>query len=99
MQEEPLEGETRPSEYYIPHEEFSGTPPRRSDQDIRRDIETALFYDDLVRSYEVQVAVQDGIVTLAGTVDSDTALTRALRDAKTVPGVRDIQNNLQVRRS
>jgi len=99
MQEEPLDDETYRSEYYIPHEELSGTPPHRSDEDIRRDIETALFYDDLVRSYEVQVAVQDGMVTLKGTVDDDIAIRRAVDHAKAVPGVRDVCNNLQLRGS
>lgn len=97
MQEEPFDDELSPSEFYIPHGDLSGEPPRRADEDIRRDIETALFYDDLVRSYEVQVAVQDGVVTLTGTVDDDTAIWRSVEHAKAVPGVRDVRNDLQVR--
>ena len=34
-----------------------GEPPRRSDEDIRRDLESILFYDDLVRSYDRTYAV------------------------------------------
>ncbi len=86
-----------PSVFYMgDHGPFPGQVTPRSDQDIKRDVETALFYDDAVSSIGIQVSVQDGMVTLDGTVSSTLAKDLAAQDAWTVSGVRGVQNNLVV---
>jgi hypothetical protein len=73
-----------------------GEAPRRNDQDICHDVETALFYDDAVSSLTIKVGVRSGIVTLDGTVESDLAKRLASQDAWQVAGVRGVEDHLQV---
>lgn len=84
-------------EFYMPYSGVPGEVPPRSDSDIARDVERALFYDELVKSYEIRTVVSDGNVTLSGTVD-DGSTRRIVEDlVKRVPGVKGITNNIQVR--
>lgn len=79
--------------------EFADLPgqiPRRPDDDIKRDIESNLFYDDLVRSYGIKIDVADGVVTLSGTVSDEFERRRAVADAQKAPGVRQIIDDLQI---
>ncbi len=86
-----------PNVFYMgDHGPFPGQIPKRADGDIRRDVETALFYDDAVSSIGIDVSVQDGVVTLNGKVGSSLAKDLAAQDAWKVGGVRGVQNNLQV---
>lgn len=86
-----------PNVFYMgDHGPFPGQIPRRADGDIRRDVETALFYDDAVSSIGIDVSVRDGVVTLNGKVNSELAKDLAAQDAWKVGGVRGVQNNLQV---
>jgi hypothetical protein len=78
------------------HGPFKGSVPPRPDDDIRSDVETALFYDEAVSSLGVQVTVQGGMVTLEGTVSSDLAKRLAEEDTWRVSGVRRVTNNLKV---
>src|SRR5258708_26066967 len=55
------------------HGPFKGSVPPRSDDDIRSDVESALFYDEAVSSLTVRIDVQNGNVTLQGTVSSELA--------------------------
>ncbi len=70
---------------------------KRDDEAIRHDVESSLFYDNLVSSYEVKVSAKDGVVTLDGTVDDNGAKIAAEEDAKVIPGVREVQNNLTIK--
>lgn len=79
------------------HGPFPGQGPSRSDVDIKRDVDTALFYDTAVRSLDVDVKVEQGVVTMSGCVGSDLAKRMADEDAWKVAGVRQVQNNLQVK--
>jgi len=87
-----------PRTYYFPTGmgPYAGRVMQRPDEDIKRDVETALFYDTWVNSYQVHVDVKDGVVTLTGTVDSSFEKRAAGDDAWEVPGVRDVRNNLQI---
>ena len=96
-QERERDQELNPTEFYMPYEPPAGEAPHRTDADIRRDVEKGLFYDDIVRSYEVQVDVHDGNVTLSGTVASDAERFEAEKVAGTVPGTRSVTNNIQVK--
>jgi len=48
------------------------TPVRRSDADVRKDIQAALRQDPATESYQVAVSVQNGVATLTGSVGSYT---------------------------
>ena len=68
----------------------------RSDTDIARDVEDALLTDSATESYEVRVAVNDGIVTLIGTVDSWREKRLAGTVARGVRGVTGLENQIDV---
>jgi len=86
-----------PKVYYMgDHGPFPGKAPTRSDEDIKRDVDTALFYDEAVSSLGIDVDVKGGEVTLNGTVNSELAKDLAGEDAWKVGGVRGVQNDLKV---
>jgi hypothetical protein len=92
------EEKVEPKVYYMgDHGPFPGQAPTRSDEDIKRDVDTALFYDEVVSSLGVKVSVNNGVVTLSGEVNSDQAKRSADQDAWQVAGVKDVKNELQVR--
>jgi osmotically-inducible protein OsmY len=76
------------------HGPFQGQGPKRSDDDIRQDVESALFYDDAVSSIGINVAVNAGNVILSGKASSDLEKRRAGADAWRVVGVTNVENNL-----
>ena len=87
-----------PTHYYVP--EYYGPyrgQIRRPDEDIRRDIESILFYDSWVPAENINIEVKDGVVTLTGTVASGFEKRAAGDDAWDVPGVRDVCNLLEIR--
>jgi osmotically-inducible protein OsmY len=72
---------------------------RKSDDDIRLAVETALSYDPRVASFDVHVDVTQGRVRLHGIVDNLKAKQAALRTAQNTVGVVDVSNYLRVRPS
>lgn len=70
---------------------------KRADNRIEEDINDRLTDDSLVDASEVDVAVQNGEVTLTGTVDSREAKRRAEDIAESVPGVTHLENRIKVR--
>ena len=70
---------------------------RRSDERIREEGCERLTDDPLVDASEIEIAVQDGEVTLAGTVDDRRTRRRAEDIAESVSGVLHVQNNLRPR--
>jgi osmotically-inducible protein OsmY len=66
------------------------------DVKLRRDVEQALLNDPATDSYEVDVEVSSGVVTLSGTVDSWQERRLSEFVAKGVRGVRDLKSNLEV---
>jgi osmotically-inducible protein OsmY len=70
---------------------------RRSDDRIREDINDRLTEDAYIDATEIAVTVQNGDVTLDGTVDKRMAKRRAEDIAEAVSGVGNVQNNLRVR--
>jgi osmotically-inducible protein OsmY len=78
----------------------TGRGPRgytRSDSRIFEDVCDRLGFDWDVDATDIEVRVNNGEVTLDGTVDSRAARQRAEYLAADVWGVRDVQNNLRVR--
>ena len=85
---------------YAPVAPYSGpkvsyvTPGVRSDAEIGTDVVNALRNDTWVDSSNIAVAVNNGVVTLTGTVPNLFQKRQAGDDAWDVPGVVDVQNNL-----
>jgi len=71
----------------------------RSDARIREAVKSAFLYDPRVYSFNPEVSVQDGIVTLRGIVSNLGAKRAAESDAQNVIGVDYVRNNLKVRPS
>ncbi len=70
----------------------------RSDADIRREIVDEVFADLTgVHREEVDVEVDDGVVTLTGEIDRRSAVTPAVRHVERVAGVVDVINDLSYR--
>jgi osmotically-inducible protein OsmY len=66
------------------------------DEEVKKDIVDQLYWDSRVDAANVSVAVEDGAVTLSGTVGNYAALQAASLDAWTTPGVASVENNLKV---
>jgi osmotically-inducible protein OsmY len=69
----------------------------RSDSEIKQDVEWELKWDREIDATDIAVAVKDGVVTLSGFVRSYLHKPQAEIDAKRVPGVRAVANDIQVR--
>lgn len=79
-------------------EDHRGRGPKnyaRSDERIREDVNDRLTEDVWIDASEIEVAVQDGEVTLTGTVEDRRAKRRAEDLADDVTGVKHVQNNLR----
>jgi osmotically-inducible protein OsmY len=69
----------------------------RTDSDITKDVIAELRWEQGLRNDDVAVGVRDGVVTLAGFVDSYADKWRAERVATRVKGVRAVANDLEVK--
>lgn len=70
--------------------------PVRSDQQIAADVNAKIAAESALSGQEVQAAVQNGVVTLSGSVDNDAARALAGNDSGSVDGVKTVVNNLTV---
>jgi osmotically-inducible protein OsmY len=70
---------------------------QRSDNDIQRDILAELQWEPSLREDDIAVAVRDGVVTLAGFVDSYVDKWKAERVVSKVRGVKAIANDIEVK--
>jgi len=78
---------------------FTGRGPKgykRSDDRIREDVCDRLSVDDEVDASEIEVRVENGEVTLVGTVQTRSMKHQAEDLAEAVPGVNDVHNQLRV---
>ncbi len=71
-------------------------PPKRNDETIEGDIRQAFQEDQATDSYQIDVNVDDGEVTLRGTVDSWAEKSLCGEVAKSVTGVKSLQNNITI---
>ena len=69
---------------------------RKSDAQIHQDVRRELSWDSRVDDTHVGVAVDQGVVTLTGTVANYAAKLAAQAAAHRVPGVLDVANDLRV---
>ena len=66
------------------------------DRQVTEQLQTKLSQDSGLQGKAITVETSGGVVTLSGTVDSDAQRTAAARYASTIPGVKEVVNNLQV---
>jgi osmotically-inducible protein OsmY len=71
----------------------------KADSALQQDVVSELTWEPSIRDEDVAVAVKDGVVTLAGTVDTYAQRYAAERAAARVKGVRAIANELMVKLS
>lgn len=71
-------------------------PESRTDRTITEDIEEALRDDPATESFAVNAGVEDGLVTLSGTLDSYQEKQLAAAVAKGVRGVTGLKNEITV---
>ena len=69
----------------------------KTDIEIQKDVMEELEWTPLLNSSEIGVAVQNGIVTLTGTVDSYLKKVNVENAAKKVTGVNAVAENIQVK--
>ena len=77
---------------------YSGVGPRgyrRSDERILEDVNERLTWDPEVDATDVEVSVDEGVVTLNGRVESRFAKRRAADIAESCAGVVDVRNKLK----
>lgn len=72
-------------------------PIEKSDEEIKKGIEDALFKDPRVISLNIGIEVRNGVVTLTGAVDSLNAKNTAKEITKNIAGVSAVKNKLKVR--
>ncbi|MBD3332909.1 BON domain-containing protein, partial [candidate division GN15 bacterium] len=69
----------------------------KSDEEVAGAIRDALFYDPRVASFDVEVSVNNGVVTLSGVVDNLKAKRAASQVASNTVGVWTVKNQMSVR--
>ena len=69
----------------------------KTDGQVRQAVADALLYDPRVLSFNPQVTVENGIVTLSGVVDNLEARRAAAIDARNTVGALSVHNHLRVR--
>jgi hypothetical protein len=66
------------------------------DSEVTSEVQSRLNADSGLQGKQLTVQTAGGVVTLSGTVDNDAERTAASRYASSVPGVKQVVNNLQV---
>lgn len=59
-------------------------------------VKAALIANKAIPAHQIDVTVKDGVVSLWGTVGDPAELDKAAATARTVAGVRSVQNNLKI---
>ncbi len=75
---------------------ISGCHKTVDDATLTANVHNALASDASISHQPVQVAVQNGVVTLTGNVSDDTASSVAAQDAAKVQGVKEVVNDLTI---
>jgi hyperosmotically inducible protein len=69
-----------------------------SDTWITTQVQAMYFLDREVKGMQINVTTNGGVVTLAGSVDSEAVRQKALADAKSIEGVKQVVDKLSVKR-
>jgi len=67
------------------------------DSALTTSVKAKLMDDTTTKAYEINVGTQKGVVQLTGFVDSTTMKARAGELARSVDGVKDVRNDLEIR--
>jgi len=73
-----------------------GCMKKPDDAKISSDIQGKFSQDSGLASKQLSVQTADGVVTLSGMVDNDAQREAASKQAASIPGVKQVLNNLQV---
>src|SRR4030081_205743 len=73
-----------------------GCSKKPNDAQIGTDVQNKFSQDSGLSGKQLTVQASNGVVTVAGTVDNDAQRDAAARQAASIPGVREVVNNLQV---
>ncbi len=73
-----------------------GCARKPNDAKISSDVQSKFSQDSGLASKQLKVQAEDGVVTLAGSVDNDAQRDAAGRQAASVAGVKTVINDLQV---
>jgi hypothetical protein len=74
----------------------SSTPPPADDATLTQAVHSRLSGDSALSTESIQASVQNGIVTLNGTVSNEAARSLAAADVSQVAGIKTVVNNLSV---
>ena len=72
-------------------------PSGKTDSDIRNDVVSELTWDSRIGNKQIGVQVDQGVVTLGGTVEDWATCLAAVEAAHRVAGVKDVANELRAR--
>jgi hyperosmotically inducible periplasmic protein len=72
------------------HSDNQTVPDKAADGWITTKVKSELATAKNIKSTDIDVTTTDGVVTLAGTVQSDGAKTKAVNTAKKVKGVKNV---------
>ncbi|MBL0742690.1 BON domain-containing protein [Chryseolinea lacunae] len=68
----------------------------KTNEQLQKDIQTALVWEPLLHATQIDVSVKDGIVTLSGIVDSYSKKTEAELAVKNITGVKAVVDRIDV---
>ncbi|HXX69815.1 MAG TPA: BON domain-containing protein [Polyangiaceae bacterium] len=74
-------------------------PAVRADRDVMQSLADAYVLDPRVHPFVPGIDARNGVVVLTGVAPNSVAAAAAVADARDVPGVRDVRNDLQTRPS
>jgi len=69
-----------------------------SDTWITTQVEAMYFLDREVKGMQIDVTTKGGVVTLTGVVDSETVRQKAIADARSIEGVKQVVDKLSVKK-
>src|ERR1017187_9484429 len=72
-------------------------PPPVTDDTISDAVRVKLASDQLVGVLDLKVTVNQGVVTLAGSVEAKSLKSRAEHVARKVKGVKQVVNNIEIK--
>src|SRR4029077_16472980 len=73
-----------------------GCSKKPNDAQVSTDVQNKFSQDSGLSDKQLTVQASNGVVTLAGTVDNEAQRDAAATQAASIPGVREVVNNLQV---
>jgi hyperosmotically inducible protein len=81
---------------------ISTNPQATAGQDVddsmlTASVKTKLMEDATTKAYQINVGTEKGVVQLTGFVDSTNMMARAGEIARSVDGVKDVRNDLEIR--